>query len=154
MRLHGLEHRLGDPRRRVATIAARVEDLVARARRALARRVVWDRRELGRLQAELARHEPRVAVAAAQAGLARSAERLRRTMERRLQGLRADLEREAARLDVLSPLACLERGYAIVRRDDATAAVVRDAGTLAAGETVRVVLARGRARARIESTQE
>ena len=50
-------------------------------------------------------------------------------------------------------LACLERGYAIVRRDDASAAVIRDAGTLAPGDGVRIVLARGRARAQIDSTE-
>jgi exodeoxyribonuclease VII large subunit len=111
--------------------------------------VAWDRRELGRLAAELGRHEPRHVVAAERARLGRDAERLRRTIERRVQSARAALEREAARLDAFSPLACLERGYAIVRRDDPTHAVVRDAATLIPGDAVSLVLARGRARARV-----
>src|SRR5258707_1178374 len=53
-----------------------------------------------------------------------------------------------------APLACLERGYAIVRRADPGEAVVRDAGTLAPGDAVRIVLARGRVRAHIDSTEE
>ena len=154
MRLHGLERRLGDPRRRVGGVVVRLDELTVRARRALARRVAWDRRELGRLGAELARHEPRAVIGAAHDRLGRQAERLRRTMEHRLQARRSDLEREAVRLEALSPLACLERGYAIVRRDDATQAVVRDAATLRPGAGVRIVLARGRARARIDSTEE
>jgi exodeoxyribonuclease VII large subunit len=93
-------------------------------------------------------------LAAVRARLARDRERLRGTMERRLHGARADLERETARLDAFSPLACLERGYAIVRRDDAGEAVVRDASTLGRGDAVRIVLARGRARAHIDSTEE
>jgi exodeoxyribonuclease VII large subunit len=153
-RLEGLERRLGDPRRRVAAVALRLDDLAMRTRRGLVRRVVWERRELGRLAAELARHEPRHVLAAVRARVARDRERLRRTIERLLHAARADLERETARLDALSPLACLERGYAIVRRDDPGEAVVRDVATLAPGDTVRIVLARGRARAHIDSTEE
>jgi exodeoxyribonuclease VII large subunit len=92
-------------------------------------------------------------LAAEQARLARDAQRLRRTVEGRVAAARAALERERARLHALSPLACLERGYAIVRRDDRSAAVVRDATTLAPGDAVRLVLARGRARAHIDSTE-
>src|SRR6185436_1535785 len=48
-RLEGLERRLGDPRRRVADVALRVDDLATRSRRALVRRMVWERREVVRL---------------------------------------------------------------------------------------------------------
>jgi exodeoxyribonuclease VII large subunit len=152
-RVDGLERRLGDPRRRVADATLRIDDLSARARGALVRRVKWDRRELARLSAELDRHRPGAMLAAERARLARHAERLRRTIERRVAAARAGLAREAARLEAFSPLACLERGYAIVRKDDASAAVVRDAATLAPGEPVRIVLARGRAKAHIDSTE-
>src|SRR5439155_573257 len=73
------------------------------------------------------------------AGLARAEAALRRALARRL--------------DALSPLACLARGYAIVRRGDAAGPVVRDAGTLAAGDAVALVFARGRARARIDAAE-
>ena len=152
-RIDGLARRLGDPRRRVAGMARTIDELEMRSRRALVRRVVWDRRDLGRLAAELARHGPRALLAAERARVTRAADRLRRTIERRLHGARADLERETVRLDAFSPLACLERGYAIVRRDDPSAAVVRDASTLAPGDGVRIVLARGRARAHIDGTE-
>jgi len=152
-RLDGLERRLGDPRRRVVAVARTVDELETRARRALVRRAGWQRRELVHLAAELARHGPRALLAAERARVTRLAEGMRRTIERRVHLARADVEREAARLDAFSPLACLERGYAIVRRDDASAAVVRDAASLAPGEGVRIVLARGRARAHIDSTE-
>jgi exodeoxyribonuclease VII large subunit len=151
-RIEGLTRRLGDPRRRVVAIARQLDELATRSRRALVRRVAWDRRELGRLAAELARHGPRALLAAERAHVTRAADRMRRTMEHRLHAARADLEREAARLDAFSPLACLARGYAIVRRDDPSAAVVRDAATLAPGDGVRIVLARGRVRAHIDET--
>ena len=50
------------------------------------------------------------------------------------------LDRSAAKLRALSPLATLERGYAIVRHEGA---VVRDAATLAAGDEVDVRVAEG-----------
>jgi exodeoxyribonuclease VII large subunit len=151
-RVEGLERRLGDPRRRVAESSCRVDELATRARRALVRRVAWDRRELGRLVAELGRHHPRAMIGAERARIAGDLARMRRIFERRLHEARVALGREAARLEAFSPLACLERGYAIVRREDGTQAVVRDAATIAPGDAVRLVLARGRAAARIEST--
>jgi exodeoxyribonuclease VII large subunit len=66
---------------------------------------------------------------------------------------RAALEQGVSRLEALSPLACLARGYAIVRRGDAGGAVVRDAATLAPGERVALHFAQGSARARIEETE-
>ena len=58
----------------------------------------------------------------------------------------------AGRLEALSPLRVLARGYAIVTRDG-TAAPVTDAADLAPGDDVRLRLARGRAAARILSTE-
>jgi exodeoxyribonuclease VII large subunit len=57
-------------------------------------------------------------------------------VERRLAGL----DRSAARLRALSPLATLERGYAIVRHEGA---VVREAASLASGKEVDVRVAQG-----------
>ncbi len=58
----------------------------------------------------------------------------------------------AGRLEALSPLRVLARGYAIVTREGETAPVT-DAAALEAGDAVRVRLARGRASARILSTE-
>ncbi|HEX6725131.1 MAG TPA: exodeoxyribonuclease VII large subunit, partial [Gaiella sp.] len=60
------------------------------------------------------------------------------------------LDRSAARLQALSPRATLARGYAIVRAGDA---VVRDAGTVAAGGLVEIELARGGLGARVEEVR-
>jgi exodeoxyribonuclease VII large subunit len=67
-------------------------------------------------------------------------------VERRL----AALDRSAARLRALSPLATLERGYAIVRREGS---VVRAADSLAPGDEVDVRVAEGSFGARVQEVQ-
>jgi exodeoxyribonuclease VII large subunit len=93
---------------------------------------------------------------------------VRRTLERRRERLelvhdrlraaprllverrRGRLEVSAARLNALSPLATLQRGYAIVRAGDG---IVRSAADLAPGATVDVTLAEGGFGARVEGVR-
>ena len=58
----------------------------------------------------------------------------------------------AARLDGLSPLAVLARGYAVCW-DDARAAVIRSAADVAPGDAVVVTLAEGELRCEVRETQ-
>jgi len=153
-RVTGLQRALGDPARRVHDLGQRIDDLAARVRRGLLGRLAWERREVTTLAARLARSGPAPGLPRARERLAGAGERLRFALAMRLRHARATVEQAARRLDALSPLACLARGYAIVRRADAAGAVVRDAGTLAAGDAVALVFARGRARARIDATEE
>ena len=53
------------------------------------------------------------------------------------------------RLDTLSPLAVLARGYAVCWTEDRTA-ILRDAGNVAEGDRVQVTLARGEIACRVE----
>jgi exodeoxyribonuclease VII large subunit len=69
-----------------------------------------------------------------------SATRLERAAGLVVERRRATLDRSAARLRALSPLATLERGYAIVRREGG---VVRSAAGLATGDEIDVRLAEG-----------
>jgi exodeoxyribonuclease VII large subunit len=149
-----LERRLGDPRRRLAEQMIRLEDLGARARSALTRRLRWEERELTTLGARLARSGPAARLRQSADRVGAVADRLRFALGVRVRQSRAALEQGASRLEALSPLACLARGYAIVRRGDAAGAVVRDAATLAPGEQVALRFAQGSARARIEETED
>src|SRR5881628_1649275 len=139
--------------RRARDLPLRLDELAARVRRGLARRLAWERREVAACAARLARVGPAPGLRRARERLAASGERLRFALAVRLRHARGTVEQAAGRLEALSPLACLERGYAIVRRGDSTGPVVRDADTLAAGDAVALVFARGRARARIEGTE-
>ncbi len=62
------------------------------------------------------------------------------------------LESAAARLESLSPLGVLARGYSLTRHGD-DARVVRDAAALRPGEVITTRFARGRASSRVESVE-
>ena len=139
--------------RHARDLPLRIDDLALRARRGLVRRLAWERRELATSAARLGRVGPAPGLRRARERLATAGTRLRFALGIRVRQARGAVERAAGRLDALSPLACLARGYAIVRRGDATGPVVRDAALLAAGDPVALVFARGRARARIDATE-
>lgn len=78
-------------------------------------------------------------------------ERLESSVRRRIQWDRERVTNLRGRLDALSPLAVLERGYSIVR--DRSGRVVRDAEQVRMGDPVELSFARGRAHATIESSE-
>ena len=69
----------------------------------------------------------------------------------RLLGSRGTLDRRTASLEALSPVAILNRGYALVF--DANGRLVKDAARLQAGDDLSARLARGRVRARVTATE-
>ena len=68
-------------------------------------------------------------------------DRSRRALDQRLLRAADDLVHVRARVRALSPLATLERGYAVVQTDDG--AIVRAAGDVATGDGLRVRVADG-----------
>jgi exodeoxyribonuclease VII large subunit len=74
--------------------------------------------------------------------------RLRATVISRTHRARARLSSLAGRLDTLSPLAVLARGYAVCWNEDRTRAI-RDAADVATGDTVHVTLSRGAIAAKV-----
>jgi exodeoxyribonuclease VII large subunit len=133
-------------------------DLVADARAATptaaAALVVPDERDL---RAALGASRKRLELAAS-ALLERDAERLRRLGDRLrgaplllLERRRASLDHVGARLQALSPLSTLARGYAIVR---AGGEALREAAAVTAGERVEIELASGGLGAVVEEVRE
>jgi exodeoxyribonuclease VII large subunit len=70
---------------------------------------------------------------------------------KRLMQSRGALERQTASLMALSPVAILNRGYALVF--DSNGQLVKDAAQFEAGEDLSARLARGRVRARVTATE-
>jgi exodeoxyribonuclease VII large subunit len=79
--------------------------------------------------------------------LAQAHERLRRAPALAVERKRARLEHAAGRLRTLSPRATLERGYAIVRTEDA---IVRTSTAVSTGDPIEIEVADGRFGARVE----
>ena len=73
-------------------------------------------------------------------------------MRRRLELAESRLRQFMQSLHTLSPLATLERGYAIVQRPDG--AVVTDARKIKSGERVQARLARGQLDCLVEKAHE
>ncbi len=82
--------------------------------------------------------------------LERQSERLHSAPRLLLERRRAAIDHAGARLQALSPLATLARGYAIVRSGTG---VVRDAATVQAGDALEVQLATGSLSARVEDVR-
>jgi exodeoxyribonuclease VII large subunit len=76
--------------------------------------------------------------------------RLLRALRQRLETARRRLEGEAARLEALSPLKVLGRGYSLTRRVD-DLSVVRSAGQVRAGDWVVTLVHDGRIISRVET---
>jgi len=125
----------------------RLDELEMRARRLIRQDLVQRRQYLAHLQARLQPCNP-----------ARGLRRARETvvaLERRLQrAIRQDLDKRqqtiqgAARaLNTVSPLATLDRGYAIVERPES--GIIRHADEVMVGDTIRARLAKGRIHAHV-----
>lgn len=77
---------------------------------------------------------------------------LERSITQNLGQWRSKLSLQAGRLDTLSPLAVLQRGYSIVFAEDGR--IVKGAGEVSRGERIRVKLARGQLGCLIEDVEE
>jgi exodeoxyribonuclease VII large subunit len=77
---------------------------------------------------------------------------LLRRFQDRLRQSRDRLARIAGRLEALSPLACLERGYSIVHKLPEEE-IVKDTATLSLGDRLRITLAVGKAICRVEDKE-
>jgi len=135
----------------VERLSARLHDLLRAARLGLTRRLAGDRARLSDNGARLRSRDPRVGLSRVRVRLARAEETLHGWPRRALAESRAALAERAARLDALSPLAVLARGFAVVRRAQ-DAAIVRGPEDAPVGTELEVALARGRLSATVTGT--
>jgi exodeoxyribonuclease VII large subunit len=135
--LRRLEQRLDD-------LAGRVEENVHAQLRAL-------RKRTDELTATVLRHDPRQLLAVSKQRLASRHSRLELAVTHRLHEAAVIRGALDARLNALSPLAVLERGYALVH--DESGRVVRDAAQLEVGTVVSTRVSIGSFVSRVESKE-
>lgn len=107
--------------------------------------------ELGRALRSRVLREPQTIVERRFEGLDRAVEALENSLYNRLRQCDDALFTLTARLEGLSPLAVLARGYSVVTAEDGT--VVRDAALLADGDPIQIRFSRGQARALIANAE-
>jgi exodeoxyribonuclease VII large subunit len=116
----------------------RLDDLGFRMESSLSELIRARGREVADLAADVLHHEPRQMLARMQERLAVGATRLERSLERTLRRWAAQVEALDARLRALSPLAVLERGYALVQNADG--AVIRTLAEVVQGGRITIRL--------------
>jgi exodeoxyribonuclease VII large subunit len=128
--------------------AQRLDDLAFRRESALTGELRRQQDHVAALTAAVLRHDPRQALAQARERLQSARTRIQRSIERTLQ--RAAVRNGAleARLQALSPLAVLDRGYALVM--DAKGNLVRSTAQIQTGDALKTRLADGTFTSRVE----
>ncbi len=140
--VEALLKRLYDPRRKIVERRQYLDGLTMRLEASTRRRLARLRTEcltgFQRLRPEYLQKT----VHHKQEELQSLSQRLIGSAQRAVERARADTQALASRLDALSPLAVLSRGYAIASRED-SGEILKDAKTVETGATVRVRLHRG-----------
>jgi len=129
----------------------RIDELRLRLESAAARRLRLPAARLGGLSERLRRQDVSLRIARAQRRLQQDVARFERAASQMLSPRWNRLNRAAARLEALSPLAVLSRGYAIVYAADGT--VLRAASETAAGQMIRARLSQGSLEAQVTDTK-
>jgi exodeoxyribonuclease VII large subunit len=119
--------------------------------RVLRDRVSIRARRLQQLERQLQAFDAGRRLASIRTRLVAAEERLRGSAASRRDRASARLQAVAGRLDSLSPLAVLARGYAVAWNADRTR-VLRDAASLAPGDEIAVTLSRGEIGAKVTKT--
>jgi len=144
----------------------RLDDLHHRTEVAMDRRLRQRANHLAALAARLERQSPAARLTLAQRRLERARQALTRLAERTLATRSTRLDRATTRLEALSPLAVLNRGYALVyiqndiqndsiQNGSAGRTLLRDASQAQPGQTIHTRLAHGSLEAEVlRSTTE
>jgi exodeoxyribonuclease VII large subunit len=130
--------------------AQRLDDLTTREESAFVDRLRLLQARVAELCAAVLHHDPRRQLAHASQQLQSLRIHLDRALERQLRASASSLTSLEARLNSLSPLAVLDRGYALVL--DAEGALVRSASKVAKGDQLTTRLADGTFVSKVQSS--
>jgi len=150
-RIDALRRALHDPGSMMGHLAQRVDDLAGRLELALKNSAARSRGQLDRLQDGLKHLDPARTVADLHQRIRLLTEQCQRLMTAKVEEMKYALATNSTRLDVLSPLQTLSRGYAIAATCDGT--VVTSTTQLASGDAVRLHLHHGRVLCRVEQLE-
>jgi exodeoxyribonuclease VII large subunit len=130
----------------------RVDDLSNRLAHAQRDRLERQRRRFETLSAAVRHYDLRLVLGGVRTRLEARVAAMAAAARDLLLRRRARLERLTSQMEALSPVAILERGYALVF--DASGKLLKDANRVKAGEEIRARLARGEIAATVKKTSE
>ncbi|GFE58948.1 exodeoxyribonuclease VII large subunit [Geobacter sp. AOG1] len=148
-----LSRSLKDPTLLLGHLAQRIDDLAGRLNLACRGGEERRRQLVQFLVNRLRLQNPAVEVERGRELLLGLANRAERSMVRRLDSAREGIAVGAGKLEALSPLATLARGYAIANLLP-EGVVIRESSQLAAGDRLRLRLFRGSALCRVDSCED
>ncbi len=134
-------------------VLAHLNHLAQRLRRHLLARIQWAQARLDQWLRHPLLRRPEELLYEPRQHLDETAAQLERSMQRLLEDHRTQLAQLAARLEALSPLGVLSRGYSLtLRKQDGT--VITHHDQVKPGELILTQLAKGTLTSRVESTQQ
>ncbi|HMF63394.1 MAG TPA: exodeoxyribonuclease VII large subunit [Edaphobacter sp.] len=134
--------------------AQRIDELRFRLEAAAQRSLRIPANRLGPLEERLRRQDVSVRIATTHRRLQQAAERLQRTATQTIATRQTRLNRASTRLEALSPVAVLSRGYALIYLQDGPAAgtLLRSAAETTPGQTIHARLGKGTLEAQVTAT--
>ena len=145
----GVQGKIRDPRRRIDENRLRLDECWSRLATTVQRSWRENRERAGRVLQLLLAQDPRHEIRAFSDGVGQLNKRLQGGMATLLDSKRKGWEKHVARLDAMSPLAILQRGYSIARRLP-DGLILREAGEVGMNGQVSVRLHRGELICRVE----
>ncbi|MFV8571182.1 exodeoxyribonuclease VII large subunit [Marinobacter sp. SBS5] len=136
-----LSARLRDPRRELQDKAQRMDELDMRLNKAMRQKLEQQSLATSHFALRLETQSPRKLITSTSEQLARLNERMQAAIQHNLRKQQDKLQLQAQTLNVVSPLATLGRGYAIVKNEAGD--IVRDASQLSKGQTIQAQLGQG-----------
>jgi exodeoxyribonuclease VII large subunit len=147
LRQQGIERALGVLHRRVGRHQQRIDELEYRLRERIRAALDGRDRTRRRLEERLRRFDVRPRLAADRRRMETAQSAMAQTLRTRLALWRSASEQARAKLEQLSPLRILERGYAIVSNESG---IVKDAAAAPPGSAIHVRLAKGELEAAVK----
>ena len=138
---------LTHPGIRLQQQAQRLDDFDLRLTQAMSASVLRQEGRLGALLTRLLQASPERRLASANVRSEQLTVRLHHAIEARLQRAQHRLALAQNQLHIVSPLATLSRGFAVVTRADGS--LLTDAASISEGEEIRALLHQGAVRARV-----
>ncbi len=148
-----LSRRLVHPRKIIVDYRLRLDDILARAVQGFHRQLRENTDRLGMIRQRLVRCSPLILIEDLNILLKHYHQTLLSKMEFYLELRNTTLRAAAGKLDALSPLAVLERGFSITRALPGHA-IVKDVGHVELGQQVEVTVSRGEMVCRVERKQK